>query len=193
MQHILIISTNEKINVYVKDFLHSEDHVHITFCKESNKARRLVLEHAFDIILMNYPLMDDTSYDLPLDLAKGCDATIFLLVNQKRYDGIVDKMEQTGIYVIGKPINKQVLSLVLRFAFVTQKRIAIMQHKTKNLSSKLQEIKLIDRAKCLLMEKEHLSEQQAHRYLEKKAMDQQCTRFEIAKRLIEKYQHKKGV
>ena len=42
--------------------------------------------------------------------------------------------------------------------------------------------------KCLLMEHEQLSEAQAHRYLEKRAMDSQMSRLQVAEQLLKKYQ-----
>ena len=94
-----------------------------------------------------------------------------LMVPAEVYDIIADRMEKAGIYVLLKPVNKTVLLCVLRFAIVTQKRIRAMRMRNRSLKDRLSEIKVIDRAKCLLMEHEQLSEAQAHRYLEKRAME----------------------
>ena len=188
MRNVLIVSSSEKTNTYLKDFLNSEDTINITSCKQGSKARRLTLENAFDIIIINYPLLDEKDYELPLDLAAKSNASILILVNHEVYDSISEKMEKSGVFVLGKPVNKLVLVQVLKFAIITQNRLSSMRSKTDHLTSKLQEIKIIDRAKCLLIEKENISEQQAHRYLEKKAMDTQCSRLQVAKRLIDKYQ-----
>lgn len=188
MQNVLIISSSEKMNTYVKEFLNAEHAMNITSCKHGSKARRLALEQAYDIMIINYPLLDEKDYELPLDLASKSDASILIMVGSEVYETLYDKMEKSGIFVFSKPINKAVLMQVLKFAIITQNHLGRIRNKTATLTNKLQEIKIIDKAKCLLIEKENLSEQQAHRYLEKKAMDTQCSRLQIAKRLIDKYQ-----
>ena len=55
------------------------------------------------------------------------------------------------------------------------------------LNHRIEEIKTINRAKCLLMENGKMSEQDAHRFLEKKAMDTQQTRLQIANAVIRRY------
>lgn len=188
MRNVLIVSSNEKMNVYVKEFLNTEPLVNITSCRHGSKARRMTLEHTYDIIIINYPLLDEKDYELPLDLASKSDASILIMVGNKVYETLHDKMETSGIFALCKPVNKTVLMQVLRFAIITQNHLGRIRNKTVVLTNKLQEIKIIDRAKCLLIEKENISEQQAHRYLEKKAMDTQSSRLQVAKRLIEKYQ-----
>ena len=46
----------------------------------------------------------------------------------------------------------------------------------------------MNRAKCLLIEKLGLSEEQAHREMEKLAMDERLEKVELAKRIIKKYE-----
>ena len=49
---------------------------------------------------------------------------------------------------------------------------------------KIQDIRTIDRAKCLLIQYSGMSEEQAHRYLEKQAMDRRMTRREVAEEVL---------
>ena len=55
------------------------------------------------------------------------------------------------------------------------------------LHKKLDDIKIINRAKAILMQYLSMTEQQAHRYLEKQAMDLRITRVEVAKNLLSTY------
>ena len=56
------------------------------------------------------------------------------------------------------------------------------------LKKSLVDIRLVNRAKCLLIEKLGLSEEAAHRELEKMAMDHRLEKVELAKRIIAKYE-----
>lgn len=188
MLNVMLVSASDKTTGFLKDFLNMEDAMNITTCKTASKARRTALEAAFDMIIINYPLMDETDYALPQDLAEKSDASIMIMVSAETFDNICDKMEKAGVYVFLKPVNKTVLLSVLRFAILTQKRLRSIRVKNRSLKDKLSEIKIIDRAKCLLMEQEQLSEAQAHRYLEKRAMDTQHSCLQVAQQLLDKYQ-----
>ena len=48
----------------------------------------------------------------------------------------------------------------------------------------LEETKLVGRAKIILMEKMRITEPEAHRYIEKEAMDSRRTRKEVAESII---------
>ena len=50
-----------------------------------------------------------------------------------------------------------------------------------------QERKIIGDAKQLLMERNHLSEEEAHRYVEKQAMDRRLSRRRVAEEILEQY------
>ena len=51
----------------------------------------------------------------------------------------------------------------------------------------MKEIRLINRAKWLLIKELKMDEPQAHRYIEKQAMDQCITKREVAETLIKMY------
>ena len=46
----------------------------------------------------------------------------------------------------------------------------------------------MDRAKCALIQYLQMSEPQAHRYLEKQAMDMRLTRAEVARSVLQTYE-----
>ena len=52
---------------------------------------------------------------------------------------------------------------------------------------KIREIRLVDRAKCLLIQYGGMSEEEAHRAIEKQAMDRQVTRVNIAEEILQSY------
>ena len=51
-----------------------------------------------------------------------------------------------------------------------------------------EEIRLVDRAKCVLIQVLSMTEPQAHRYLEKEAMDRRVTRREVAEQVLRTYE-----
>ena len=47
---------------------------------------------------------------------------------------------------------------------------------------------MVDRAKCALIQYLHMSEPDAHRYIEKQAMDLRITRQEVAEEILKTYE-----
>jgi response regulator NasT len=64
--------------------------------------------------------------------------------------------------------------------------------KKTDLKSRLEEIKIINTAKLLLIEHKKMSEDEAHKYIEKKAMDFRVSKIKIANEIIDEY-YKKGL
>ena len=55
------------------------------------------------------------------------------------------------------------------------------------LQDKIAQIRLVSRAKCCLVEHAHLTEAEAHRRIEKLAMDTRRDRAEVAQEVLEEY------
>lgn len=47
---------------------------------------------------------------------------------------------------------------------------------------------MVDRAKCLLIQYQNLTEPQAHRFIEKQAMDRRLTRLDVARQILTTYE-----
>ena len=69
----------------------------------------------------------------------------------------------------------------------TRERLRNMQTKTLSLQEKMEEIKLINRAKWALINSLGMTETDAHRYINIQAMDRCVTRKEIAENIIKIY------
>ena len=97
------------------------------------------------------------------------------------------KVAAFGAFVISKPLNRQLFSKAVRYMQAAQNRMNGIRRENVKLQKKIEEIRLINRAKYILMEYLSMTEQQAHRYLEKQAMDLRITKLEVAKNLLSTY------
>ena len=60
---------------------------------------------------------------------------------------------------------------------------------SNKLLQKIEDIKMIDRAKCILIQYLNMTESEAHRYIEKQAMDMRTTRKTIAEGILRTYEN----
>ena len=80
-----------------------------------------------------------------------------------------------------------------RVLCATRERLRRLEEKQSSVEEKMEEIRLVNRAKWLLIEHLHMTEAQAHRYLEKKSMDTRLSRREVAQTVIRDYESPKAV
>ena len=90
--------------------------------------------------------------------------------------------------VIPKPLIRNLFFRTMKFINASRKRLLGLQTENLKLHKKLEEIRTINRAKLALMQYLGFTEQQAHRYLEKQAMDLRCTKIEVALKVIKMYE-----
>ena len=63
-------------------------------------------------------------------------------------------------------------------------RLTGLRKENRRLQQRIENIRLVDRAKCLLIECCSMSEPEAHAYIEQQAMNQRRTKREIAEHII---------
>ena len=78
--------------------------------------------------------------------------------------------------------------MAVDFSYIAQRRINIMQNENRKLQKKINEIKYISHAKLMLLEYEGLSEADAHKKIERTAMDERKSRIVVAKEIIDRYE-----
>ena len=69
----------------------------------------------------------------------------------------------------------------------TRERIRRMEQKTATIEEKMEEIRIVNHAKWMLIEQLKMSESEAHRYIEKQAMDRCVTRRAVAEDILQTY------
>ena len=76
---------------------------------------------------------------------------------------------------------------MVKIAIAVQYKVQVLSSQTTKLKVKMEEIKQVNRAKMLLMSNMNMSEQEAHRYIEKEAMDRGMKRIAISEEIIKTY------
>ncbi|MBP5313669.1 MAG: ANTAR domain-containing protein, partial [Eggerthellaceae bacterium] len=69
----------------------------------------------------------------------------------------------------------------------TKERLRTLEKKTMSVEEKMEEIRIINRAKWLLISELKMDEPQAHRYIEKQAMNRCISKKEVAEEIVKTY------
>lgn len=184
MDRVLIVSGSDKAADTIAQFLSAYGYTGLTSAVSGNEARRLVQTIEYGLIVVNAPLKDEFGHELAVMLAENTSSGILLLCRADIADDVADKVGDYGICVISRPINKALLHQSIRLIEATRSRMLSLQRENSKLMVKIDEMRLINRAKCALMEHLHYTEPEAHRYIEKQAMDTRATRKEVAEQIL---------
>ena len=151
------------------------------------QARRRLADTEFDIVLINTPLPDDFGMQLAIDICSTSGAGVLLLVKNDHYNDVYAKVVGYGVIALSKPTSRQMVAQNLRILCATRERMRRMQEKQATVEEKIKEIRLVNRAKWLLIECLRMTETEAHRYIEKQAMDLRISKREAAENIIKTY------
>ena len=151
-------------------------------------ARRMLLENSYDLVIINAPLSDEFGHELAIMAAEQSGCGVLLVVKAEIEDEISQKVEDAGVFVVGKPINRQFFFQSVKLVNAARRRMQGLQKENTGLKSKIEEIRMVDRAKCLLIQYQNLTEPQAHRFIEKQAMDRRLTRLDVARQILTTYE-----
>lgn len=189
MDSALIVSRTEKTTAFFAEVLHAAAIHQITAVQSCGEARRLLLERGFDLVIVNALLKDESGERFSRDVASKGAAQVILVVKAEYHDAVSAVCEEDGVLTIAKPINRSMFWSVLAVAKSAHSRVRRMQTENARLQQKIEDIRIVDRAKCILISRLRISEQEAHRYIEKQAMDMRCTRREVAEGVIRTYEN----
>ena len=185
---VLLVSASEKFNTATLSLLPMTDYYPVTVTGSVSDARRRMLGGSYDLVIVNAPLPDDLGVDFAVEVCGESDAGVLLLIRGELYEETYYQVLPAGVITLAKPTNSQMVSQNLRVLCATRERLrAVREHQT-TVEEKIEEIRLINRAKWLLIECLHMTEPEAHRHITRQAMEQRLSKKEVAESIIRTYQ-----
>ncbi|NMA34201.1 MAG: response regulator [Clostridiaceae bacterium] len=189
MDSALIISYSNKVADSLAEILAQASVADITTLSNGGEARRMLIEKEFDLYIINTPLPDEFGESLALNIASKGINVVILLVKAEFYDEISARVEDYGVITVAKPISRTLFWNALKLAIAAHKKLKAIHNENTKLVQKIEDIRIIDRAKCVLVSRFSLTEPEAHRYIEKKAMDSRMTRRKVAEEILVMYEN----
>lgn len=183
---VLLVSSSKNFANGIISAL-SLNNYEVTLSDTILKAKRILVEKDFDIIVVNSPVIDDFGMDFAIDEAIRDISGVLMFVKPELESEVYYKTYQYGILTLTKPTSEGILLQTLRLLCVTRMKRESMREKTKDMKERLEEIRIVNTAKMLLIEHKHISEDEAHKYIEKRAMNLRKSKVKIASEIIEDY------
>ena len=184
MDRILIVSSSESGTKVLTDLLRSAGFENITASSSAADARRRSTIESYDLSIINMPLSDETGKELSFDIADKNVSGVITIVNNGHEQIIGSFGRKKGIYIVRKPLNRRMFLDAVIFVLTAQKQKLRLIKKNEELARALTDLKIITKAKFLLMEKNGMSEENAHHFIERSAMDQRLSKRYVAEAVI---------
>lgn len=151
------------------------------------EAQRAAAERSFDFVIINAPLKDDIGVRFAIDCSTSHNSLVLFLISNEIHGDVYAKVAEHGVFTLPKPMSKQTMDNALRWLLTAKRKLSGAEKKTTKIEDKMEEIRLVNKAKWLLISNEGLLEPEAHRFLEKEAMNRCITKKEVAQEIIDKY------
>lgn len=140
-----------------------------------------------DAVIVSTPLRSEFGLNFVAETSRKTSAPIIVLARADIAEDVQSRIKFTGAFVLAKPFPKSLLAQTIKMAFVAKENINRLEQEKTELLGQLDDVKTIDRAKCCLIEYLNLTENQAHRHIQKLAMDTRRTQREIAEDILRTY------
>lgn len=189
MKKALLVSRSEQSAASLAQLLRNEGYAKISVSYTADSAREYVKSEEYDLICINAPLHDETGIELSESFARSTRSNVVIIVPQKNADDVNDLLTKHGVLVIAKPVNRHLFHHFLQFTECFRMRMFRVAEENERLKHMVEDMKVINRAKLLLVTCLNMSEEQAHRYLEKQAMDLRVSKLQVAMQVIKTYEN----
>ena len=188
MDNVLIVSNTSSTMGIVSDLLRSEPLGRIVTSQSGAEARRSITEMDFDLVIIDAPLPDESGTDLSITASEKTTAGIILIVDAPDVLEVSACVEDYGVFALPKPISSDFFYQGVKLLTAARRRVMKLEDENQRLQKKIEEIRIVDRAKLILIQVLKMTEPQAQHYIEKQSMDLRQTRLLTAENILRTYE-----
>lgn len=153
------------------------------------EAPYVLEETVYDVVVIDDSVPSDTDTSLASKAAENGVSGVLLLAARERFEAVSRYADDNGFMTLQSPVDPSLLKQSLGMMAAISRRLHALESRAETLQLKMEELRLVDRAKLLLIQRFKMTEKQAHRFIEKSAMDRCVTRKAVAQAIIRTYEN----
>ena len=184
---VLVVSSQQKFNDALSSMLPPSEYYPVCFTSNIASARRQLLSRGYDLVIVNAPLPDESGTRFAMDASNRMDTVVLLLLRAENFEEVTARVTSHGVFTLQVPFPASTIRQGLKWMVSARERLRQMETKNLSIEEKMEEIRLVNKAKWLLIEQKNMHEADAHRYIEKQAMDRCTSKKEIAQNIIQSF------
>ena len=183
----LIVSSFRNFFTVTSPYLAGFGTDNIFFAASISEAQKILMTKSISAIIINTPLSDGLGLDFATECADRKFYAVLLFTKKELYSQIEKKASPHGILTLPEGTDAATLSEAFMVLMSTAKKLMTLDKTKEKELSRAEALKLLSRAKLILISSFGMSEEQAHKYIEQRAMEMRKTKNEIALSIINSY------
>ena len=184
---VLIVSASEKFQSSLLPLLPETSYSPIITVSNVGAAERTRNGQDFDLVFVNSPLPDDAGIRFAIDCCRAGGPVALPFAAAALYYQVQSRVTEYGVFVLPRPVPRDAVLRGLNWMTAARERLRRYEKKVQPIEEKMEEIRLVNRAKWLLISVLKMSEPDAHHYITHQAMDRCCSKRSVAEEIIRLY------
>lgn len=189
MKTILYYGDSDAVFEHLEKFASTQNEKYETQIAASEEELTRILSHKEPRLLLQQKRAASSVLDT-VTRAQERDAQLSVLwiPYDDELSAVRDFAEEKGFFVVPSELFFEHTATVFSLVTSAANRLSALDREKEKLSHKLIENRLVDRAKCILIQHLKLTELQAHKYIERQAMDLRLSREKVAQIILQTYE-----
>ena len=182
-KQILICAGTEKACETFREMLDNGAY-EIATATTASAVREQDLE-MYSVLFFSLPLADESGIKLIDELASDSSPPVCAIVRGDLPEKALERLSADNAYILKRPVSRSNLQLAAELISSFYGKSAGMRARINELERKNDEMKLMSRAKLLLIERKGMSENDAHRFILHRAMNRQMSIEAVCHEIID--------
>jgi response regulator NasT len=182
---ILIAEDEAIIRLDLKEMLEEEGIEVVGEAADGDAAIRLAGERNPDLVIMDIKMPGTDGLTAAEKIIEQDLAGVLILTAFSGKDLVQRAAEAGAMAYLVKPFQKSDLMPAIELALARYAELSALKKETADLTERLQTRKLVDRAKGILIDREGMSEADAFRHIQKRAMNERKSMRAVAQDVLE--------
>lgn len=189
---IVIADTDAAFRRTLKEAFRHADYQVVGEAADARGALQIIFQSDPHVVVMDPYLPGGEGIELTSIIDDHRVAPVVAVVSHSQGE-IEDYARLPGVYgVLMKPLQGEPVQPVVESALANFERAIRMEKELKDLRHELENRKIIEMAKGLLMEKKKLTEKEAYKHMQKLSMDKCVPLARVARSVILHYQQREN-
>ena len=180
---ILVIAAKPRIQSSVRSALTAK-YGRVLTAETVQEARRAVEREKIALMVIFSPLKDEEEIPRLFDMADRRGIAAGYIVGREIYGETAYRLEGRNVFVVAYPLQMDQVLQIVSFLYQVQKRFWLVLSEQERLQRQVQDVQIVCRVKCLLVEKRGMTEEEAHHFIEQEAMNTGLSKREAALKIL---------
>jgi len=182
---VVVAEDEAIIRLDLVETLRDEGYDVVAECGRGDEVVALVEQHAPDLVLLDIKMPGLDGLSAARLINQRSDAAVIMLTAFSQRELIDEASDAGAMAYLVKPYQRTDLVPALEVARARRQERQALAAKVDELESRIEERKLIDRAKGVLMDANGLSEDDAFRFMQRSAMSGRRRMSDVAEEVLD--------